>query len=82
MTEIVAAVSPEGIAMVRELLLEYAASLGFSLFFQSFDEELASLPGDSAPPRGRLLLALSETAGRRMRGAAPAAGRRLRNEAP
>ncbi|HMJ22324.1 MAG TPA: GNAT family N-acetyltransferase [Terriglobales bacterium] len=49
--------SPGQIAQARELFLEYAESLGFSLCFQSFDQELSGLPGDYAPPDGRLLVA-------------------------
>ena len=49
--------TPTQITQARELFLEYAQSLGFSLCFQGFDQELASLPGDYAPPEGRLLLA-------------------------
>jgi ribosomal protein S18 acetylase RimI-like enzyme len=57
--------SPAQIAQARELFLEYADSLGFSLCFQFFEQELAGLPGDYAPPDGRLLIAeyRSELAG-------------------
>jgi len=48
--------SPQQIGQIRTLFLEYASSLNFDLCFQSFDKELAELPGDYAPPEGRLLL--------------------------
>jgi putative acetyltransferase len=54
---VVQAESLAQIDQVRELFLEYAQSLGFSLCFQNFDKELAGLPGDYAPPEGRLLRA-------------------------
>ena len=43
---------------LRELLLEYERYLGVSLCFQSFEEEMAQLPGGYAPPDGRMYVAL------------------------
>jgi putative acetyltransferase len=54
---IVGADVPEMVNLARGLFREYAASLSFSLDYQGFEEELASLPGRYAPPSGRLLLA-------------------------
>jgi len=54
--------SPRDIALARALLVEYAQGLKIDLCFQGFEHELASLPGDYAPPRGRLMLAGSSDA--------------------
>ena len=56
---IVDAYAPEQLASVRTLFVEYAASLGFSLCFQNFNQELDGLPGSYARPDGRLLIARS-----------------------
>lgn len=55
---IVPADNPVRIEAVRQLFKEYAASLSFNLCFQSFEEELARLPGEYAPVSGMLLLGL------------------------
>jgi len=48
--------SDEGIAVARQLFLEYVKSLGFPLDFQDFDKELDNLPGEYAPPDGCIYL--------------------------
>ena len=55
--KIIQAVNKNQITEIKDLFLEYARSLDFELCFQDFDKEMAELPGDYAPPDGRLFLA-------------------------
>lgn len=52
--------SDDDIQLARGLFEEYAGGIGISLCFQNFDQELKNLPGDYAPPDGRLLLATND----------------------
>jgi len=58
--KLIQAQSAEEIDRARELFEEYAAGLGIDLCFQSFEKELAELPGKYLPPGGRLLIAIDE----------------------
>ena len=61
LAKIILARSPDDIEHARQLFKEYAAWLEIDLCFQNFAKELAELPGEYAPPTGRLFLASKDT---------------------
>jgi len=57
MTRIIHAQTEDDYRRTRLLFEQYADALGFDLEFQGFSRELATLPGEYAPPGGCILLA-------------------------
>lgn len=57
MTRIIPAQTEDHYRRARQLFQQYADALGFDLEFQGFSRELATLPGEYAPPKGCILLA-------------------------
>lgn len=55
--EIASATTDDEVSEIRQLFIEYAESLGYSLCFQGFDREIEVLPSMYGAPHGRMLLA-------------------------
>jgi len=58
MIQIVKANTETLVENAKELIREYAQSLEFDLEFQDFEKEMENFPGQYAPPRGCLYVAL------------------------
>src|SRR5271169_1940033 len=81
MLRIVPALSEGAITQSRNLFREYASTLGVEVCLGDFERELASLPGQCAPPGGRLLLAIQESSGNPGEAIGCAALRRMEEDA-
>lgn len=60
MVELVSGTTPGIIDLIRCLIVEYAAALPVDVSHERIDDEAEGLPGEYAPPRGALLLALMD----------------------
>jgi len=60
MVRILPADTKETSKYAKTLFRAYAQSLDFDLSFQGFDKEMATFPEQYAPPKGSLLLAMSD----------------------
>ena len=54
MAKLVRVTGAPDLSLVRELFAEYARAVAEPCCFEGFERELASLPGEYAPPRGVL----------------------------
>jgi ribosomal protein S18 acetylase RimI-like enzyme len=52
--------TPGPLDVLRDLILEYAASLPVDVSHERMRQEAEGLPGEYAPPRGALLLAMAD----------------------
>ena len=64
MLRIAPALAEPDLLQARALFREYASTRGVMPCLNDFERELASLPGQYAPPEGRLLLAIREEPGK------------------
>jgi carbonic anhydrase len=81
MLRVVPTVSEENLSQARNLFREYAMMPGVAPCVEDFEREVVSLPGLYAPPGGRLLLAMQDSAGNSGEAIGCAALRRFDQEA-
>ena len=74
MLNIAPAATPQDILDAGTLFREYSELVAEALCFRNFNEELAALPGEYAPPGGVLLIARDAAAAARSRTGGNAAG--------